>query len=93
MQEIFENLVRKNRFQIEEEALTQVKEMLTKVKQEENFGNARFIRNLYEKTLIKHATNTKNTTSEKALKTITIQDIDSSTIDMLNHSRKNKIGF
>ena len=40
-----------------------------------NFGNARFIRNVYERTVINHATNTKNNKSKKILKTITKKDI------------------
>ena len=40
-----------------------------------NFGNARFIRNVFEKTVINHAKNTKNNKSKKILKTITKKDI------------------
>ena len=40
-----------------------------------NFGNARFIRNVYEKTVINHAKNTKKATRKSVLKTITKEDI------------------
>ena len=40
-----------------------------------NFGNARFIRNIYEKTIVKHASRVKNKKQLKMLKTITKDDI------------------
>ena len=40
-----------------------------------NFGNARFVRNVYEKTVLKHASNTKNVKDKNKLKTITAKDI------------------
>lgn len=41
-----------------------------------NFGNARFVRNMYEKTVIKHASNTKGKKQKNILKTIEEQDIN-----------------
>ena len=41
-----------------------------------NFGNARFVRNLYEKTVVKHATNTKDNKRKDVLITITDKDIN-----------------
>jgi hypothetical protein len=40
-----------------------------------NFGNARFIRNIYEKSIIKHASNVKDKKRKDVLKTITKDDI------------------
>ena len=40
-----------------------------------NFGNARFVRNIYEKTVIKHASRVKNNKKSKILITITKDDI------------------
>ena len=40
-----------------------------------NFGNARFIRNIYEKTVIRHASNVKKKKQKNILKTITKDDI------------------
>ena len=58
---------------------------LTKIHEEyrytKNFGNARFIRNVYEKSIVKHAANTRNEENKEALKTITKDDI--STEDLL----------
>ena len=42
----------------------------------ENFGNARFVRNIYEKTVIKHASNVKDKKRKDVLKTITKNDIN-----------------
>ena len=49
-----------------------------------SFGNARFVRNLYEKAIIKHATNTENQTDRKILKTITTDDITSENLGKLD---------
>ena len=48
---------------------------INKERLNDNFGNARFIRNVYEKTIINHATNTKNIKDKTKLKTITDNDI------------------
>ena len=42
----------------------------------ENFGNARFVRNMYEKTVVRHATNTKDKKKKDILITITEEDIN-----------------
>ena len=56
-------------------ALNKVKDLVDEYKNSKNFGNARFIRNIYEKSVIKHATNTKNKKDKKSLTTITKEDI------------------
>ena len=67
---------------MEKKGLKVTKEVLEKldniINQERinvNFGNARFIRNVVEKTIINHATNTKNIKDKKVLRTITLKDI------------------
>ena len=40
-----------------------------------NFGNARFMRNIYEKTIVKHASRVKNKKQMKILRTIIKEDI------------------
>ena len=49
--------------------------IIREYKDTKNFGNARFIRNVYEKTIIKHASNVKNKKSKKDLTTITSNDL------------------
>ena len=45
---------------VENDAINVLKDIIKENRNSKNFGNARFIRNIYEKTIIKHATNTKN---------------------------------
>jgi Holliday junction resolvasome RuvABC ATP-dependent DNA helicase subunit len=72
---IFNNFATKNGFTVNEEAIKYLEEIINKNRNTKNFGNARFIRNIYEKTIIKHATNVKNKKQNKILKTITKNDI------------------
>ena len=62
-------------FVVEKEAIEKLKTIIVEYKDTKNFGNARFVRNVYEKTIIKHASNIKDKKSKKAIKTITEDDI------------------
>ncbi len=73
--EIFNGMMKKSGFSVSKEAVEKLREVIEEYRDTENFGNARFVRNVYEKTIIKHASNTKNKTSKKALKTISAEDI------------------
>ena len=73
--EIFKSMTSKAGFVVEDEAIEKVREIIKEYKDSENFGNARFIRNVYEKSIIKHASNTKGKKSKKVLKTIKKEDI------------------
>ena len=73
--EIFKSMITKAGFDITQGALERAKGIMTEFKDSENFGNARFARNLYEKTVIKHASNTREKKRKKALKTIIEEDI------------------
>ena len=68
-------MIQKSGFEITEEASKKVLKVIKEYKNTKNFGNARFVRNLYEKTIIKHASNIKDKKSRKAIKTITEEDI------------------
>jgi len=72
---IFNNFATKNGFIVEDEAIKYLEEVINENRNTNNFGNARFVRNIYEKTVIKHATNVKNKKQNKILKTITKNDI------------------
>lgn len=74
--QIFMQMMEKSGFVVTPEALERVKEIINEYKDSKNFGNARFIRNIYEKTIIKHASNTQGKKGKKILKTITEQDIN-----------------
>ena len=73
---IFENIVSKEGLKITEEAKNKVVDIISKTKAtEKNFGNARFARNLFEKSLLTHAKNTRLSEDETELNTLSIQDI------------------
>lgn len=72
---IFEGMVKKAGFSIAKEACDEVVKVIDKYRNTKNFGNARFARNLYEKTIIKHASNTRGKKAKKDLKTIVKEDI------------------
>ncbi len=73
--QIFRNMMTKSGFEVEKDAIKYVEEIITQYRDTENFGNARFVRNIYEKTIIKHATNVKDKKQKRILKTITKDDI------------------
>jgi len=73
--DIFKGMVTKAGFILDDDCISVVEDLINQNRNTKNFGNARFIRNMYEKTVIKHATNTKNNKSKKILKTITKKDI------------------
>ena len=69
-------MVQKAGFLVEKEALDEARKIIREYKDSPNFGNARFVRNLYEKSVIKHAANTEGKKGKKVLKTITKADIN-----------------
>ncbi len=73
---IFEQFMSKSGFVVTDKAIEKVKELIEEYKGTKNFGNARFVRNIYEKSIVKHASNTKGKKSKKILKTITDKDIN-----------------
>jgi Holliday junction resolvasome RuvABC ATP-dependent DNA helicase subunit len=73
--QIFDSMMKKSGFIIEKSAIEKAKDIINEYKDTKNFGNARFVRNLYEKTVIKHASNTKGQKKKCILKTIIKDDI------------------
>lgn len=73
---IFKSMFEKSGFIINDEAIEKAKQIILEFKDTESFGNARFVRNLYEKSIIRHASNVQNETSKEVLKTITANDIN-----------------
>ena len=74
--EIFKSMVEKAGFKITNEALYKARSIIKENKDVKTFGNARFVRNMYEKTITKHATNTKDKHRKDILITITDKDIN-----------------
>ena len=77
---IFKSMFKKAGFSVEKGAIEKAKGIIEEYRHTEGFGNARFVRNLYEKAIIKHATNTQDAKTKKALRTITAEDITSDNI-------------
>ena len=75
LKQIFELMVKKAGFELEEDALDELENIINDHRNDKNFGNARFIRNVFEKTVLKHANNTKNIKKKNVLKKITKEDI------------------
>ena len=73
--EIFNGFVSKNGFVVEDEAIAYLRDIINKNRNMRNFGNARFVRNIYEKSIIKHASRVKDKKQKKLLTTITKEDI------------------
>lgn len=73
--EIFLGMMKKSGFVVVEDAVNYVEEIINKYRNMKNFGNARFVRNIYEKTIVKHASNVKEKKQKNILKTITKDDI------------------
>ncbi|MBR3249407.1 MAG: AAA family ATPase [Clostridia bacterium] len=73
--DIFKQMLSKAGFEVTEDAINKTRDIIKEYKASKNFGNARFIRNVYEKTIIKHASNTKEKKGKKILKTIQKDDI------------------
>ena len=82
--QIFKNMVKKAGFEITDEAIQKAKDIIKKYKNTKNFGNARFARSLYEKSVIKHANNTKGKKRKSILKTITAEDISSENLLLMD---------
>ena len=74
--EIFKGMIKKAGFKITNEALYKARNIIKENKNTKNFGNARMVRNMYEKTVVNHATNTKDEKSKDLLITITDKDIN-----------------
>ena len=78
--EIFLGMMKKSGFEVEEAALDYLKEIINKYRNMDNFGNARFVRNIYEKTIVKHASNTKDKKRKDILRKITKEDISTDSL-------------
>lgn len=72
---IFDKFMNKSGFIVSNEAENELKEIIKEHQNDKNFGNARFMRNIYEKSIIKHASNCKNIKDKEKLKTIGREDI------------------
>ena len=80
--QIFKTFTDKAGFIVTDEANDYLREIIDNNRDMKNFGNARFVRNIYEKTIVKHASNVKDKKQKKVLKTITKNDISTDNLIM-----------
>ena len=78
------NINKKSGFFIDDGAIEAATKVIEEYRHSEGFGNARFVRNIYEKAIIKHAPNTATAKSKKVLRTITAEDITSENLIKLD---------
>lgn len=91
--DILVKFVNDNKLKITNKALDKFKELVKMSMKTKNFGNARWVRNSFDKILLKHSTNTKNSDNTEELITITENDIDIEEIKKSQSTTKSKLGF
>ena len=91
--EIFKNKVTASKMKIGEDVEKRILSIIIDAKRQEHFGNGRFIDKLFNKILIEHSINTKDTDDLNQLLTITKEDISDKLIDELLFKGKNPMGF
>ena len=91
--EIFKGLCKKEKYKLSDNCRDTLIQNFRKAKNEKNFGNGRYVRNLFEKVKFEQADRIIKTNS-KAINTMTTKDIESA-IKSLPHgeTEKRKIGF
>ena len=82
LMQIFKDEVEGNEFTLEEGVLQKIEKIVIKNKIGRNFGNARFVTNLFDRLVLTHAANYND---ENQLKVITNRDID-----IYNETKKDK---
>lgn len=73
---IFKNSLSAINMNLDESAKSKIMNIISEAKREKAFGNGRFIMNLRQKVLMKHAINTNGVTDEETLLTINKNDFD-----------------
>jgi len=81
---IFENQAKKQKFKLEDGVKEKIEKIINRNKVGRNFGNARFVTNLFDRLVIIHAS---NFTDESDLKIITNKDVDTYEMTKKDKSR------
>lgn len=89
--EIFTNLLKKNNLKITDKALEKLKLIIKESSGIENFGNARYINNIFQKVLIQHAKNIEKSKAKVDLLEIT--EVDIIYDKLIADNKQRKIGF
>lgn len=94
LMEIFMKKITKSKLKITEEAIEAVRNIISKAKQKDKFGNGRFIDQLFNKILLYHSINVENVIDKETACTITEDDINKNLYEELDIvSKTKKIGF
>ena len=88
---IFTNLLHENNLEITDEALEKLKGIIDESSKSDNFGNGRYIHNIFQRILIEHSKNTENKSKKDDLFLITDEDIVYE--KLIAEKNKRKIGF
>lgn len=93
--EMFVNKVNKTKFVLDAGVLEEVKKIIKSVIEIKDFGNGRFVDNLYDAIVEEHAFNTYDAKTSKKLKTITVKDLEKLNPEeiMYRDTYTKKIGF
>ena len=93
---MFINKVNKTSYKITDDAKAEVLSIIEEAIKHENFGNGRFIDNLYSKIVNKHGSRVCYSNDMEELVTITNEDIDQDLVSKILYSegeKKREIGF
>lgn len=91
LMQIYLNLLEKSKLKITSEAFEKLKEIVKEASEYENFGNARYINNVFQKILIEHSKNIENKNQKGNLFQITKNDIKYD--KLIAENKRRKIGF
>lgn len=93
--DIFRLMLKRNSFAMEDKALDMVRSDLEEARRQENFGNGRYVRNLFEKVLREHERNC-DLADVRALTLITaasVQSVTEEAREARNKAKHPKVGF
>ena len=82
--QMFINKINSSKLKLNEDAYINVLEIINEAKRNKHFGNGRFIDKLFNKVIIKHATNTIDSNDKEKLITITKEDFPDSIKKRIN---------
>lgn len=89
--QIFTDLLHKNKLEITDEALDRLKDIIKASSKFENFGNGRYIHNIFQRILIEHSKNIENKSKKTNIYLITEEDINYE--KLITENKNRKIGF
>ena len=92
---MFLNKINKANLLLTQEASDAIIKLIENAITQKNFGNGRYIKNLFESIIIEHSNNTLDSDDKNVLRTITIDDINTLETSKILYKKLegNKIGF